>query len=123
MRACSWKWNCKVETGPICDFFSIVPSFPVRMVPFENLCGLHPVILVSELPIIASQLLPRNPAILAWFFPCQNKMNRRGGGHDGNFNVPNHLIFSFQDTVIATIALILAFYKESEKDFQGYQTV
>lgn len=50
-------------------------------------------------------------------------MNWRGGGHGGNFNVPNYLIFSFQDTVIAIIALILAFYKDSEKDFQGYQTV
>lgn len=50
-------------------------------------------------------------------------MNWRGGGHDGNFSIPNHLIFSFQDTVTATIALILTFCKDSGKDFQGYQIV
>lgn len=44
------------------------------MVPLENLCGLHSVSLVSELPVVAPQLLPRNPGILAWFFSCQNKL-------------------------------------------------
>jgi len=118
MRACSWKRNCKAETGPIRKFFSIAPSFSIKMVHFESFCGLHLVVLVSELPIIAAWPLPRNPAILTWFFPCQNKMNRRGGGHDGSLNVSKNLIFSFQDTAIATIALILAFYKDSEKDFR-----
>lgn len=46
-------------------------------------------------------------------------MNPRGGGHNDYFLIPNNLVFSFPDTMIATIALILAFYKDSEKDIQG----